>query len=168
MGVDTKGRRSKKRQKLEKLKKEAKRRLKAKSKAKEKENLKEIAMGARLKKRSEIKSEEFRQIGLSEQMLGARDKSEAISEVMGQNEEAMMDGRRKKASKAKSKEKVDFKKLFRVRKLLNKGTSTTTKVSFVIYFLLQFQSFTERIANIRIDVSHRIGHSTDSPEVGTE
>jgi hypothetical protein len=114
MGVDTKGRRSKKRQKLEKLKKEAKRRLKAKSKAKEKENLKEIAMGARLKKRSEIKSEEFRQIGLSEQMLGARDKSEAISEVMGQNEEAMMDGRRKKASKARSKEKVDFKKLFRV------------------------------------------------------
>ena len=31
--------------------------------------------------------------------------------------------------------------------------------------LLQFQSFSERIANVRIDVSHRVGHTTDSPEV---
>ena len=111
---------SKKRQKLEKLKKEAKRRrLKAKSKAKEKENLKEIAMGARLKKRSEIKSKfkkDMQQMDLSEQILGARDKSEArsaCSEVMDQNGE-MMDSRKKKASKLRSKEKVDLKKLFRV------------------------------------------------------
>lgn len=122
MDVDTKGRKSmsKKRQKLEKLKKEAKRRrLKAKSKAKEKENLKEIAMGARLKKRSEIKSKfkkDMQQMDLSEQILGARDKSEArsaCSEVMDQNGE-MMDSRKKKASKLRSKEKVDLKKLFRV------------------------------------------------------
>lgn len=119
MDVDTKGRRFKKRQKLEKLKKEAKRRrLKAKSKAREKENLKEIAMGARLKKHSGIESEGLHQVGLSEETLGARDKSEAKSvhaEVMDQNGEAVMDGRKKKkASKARSKEKVDFKKLFRV------------------------------------------------------
>ena len=118
MDVDTKGRRFKKRQKLEKLKKEAKRRrLKAKSKAREKENLKEIAMGARLKKHSGIESEGLHQVGLSEEILGARDKSEAKSahaEVMDQNGEAVMDGRKKKASKARSKEKVDFKRLFRV------------------------------------------------------
>lgn len=123
MDTDTKGRKSKKRQKLEKLKKEAKRRrLKAKSKAKEKGNLKDIAMGARLKKRSEIKSkfkENLRQEGLSEQMLGARAKSEASiahSDVMDQSGEAVMDGRnlKKAAPKARSKEKVDLKKLFRV------------------------------------------------------
>ena len=115
MDVDTKGRRFKKRQKLEKLKKEAKRRrLKAKSKAREKENLKEIAMGARLKKHSGIESEGLHQVDLSEEILGARDKS-AHAEVMDQNGEAVMDGRKKKkVSKARSKEKVDFKKLFRV------------------------------------------------------
>ena len=124
MDADTKGRKSKRRQKLEKLKKEAKRRrLKAKSKVKEKESLKDIAMGARLKKRSEIKSkfkENMRQEGLNEQMLGARAKSEAASiahsDVMDQNGEAVMDGRnlKKATPKARSKEKVDLKKLFRV------------------------------------------------------
>ena len=76
-------------------------------------------MGARLKKRSEIKSklkEDLQQMGLSEQMLGARDKSQARSacaEAMDQRGEKM-DDQKKKASKARSKEKVDLKKLFRV------------------------------------------------------
>ena len=118
MDLGAEGRKSKKRRKLEKLKKEAKRR-RLMAKAKEKENLKEIAMGARLKERSEIKSkfrEDLQQASLSERMFGLWDRSEARSahaEVMDESGGAEMDGR-KKVSKARSKEKVDLKKLFRV------------------------------------------------------
>lgn len=119
MDGDTKGRKfkSKKRQKLEKLKTEAKRRkLKAKSKVEEKENLKEIAMGARLKTKSKFK-EDLQEMGLDGQVMGARRKIEANTtpaEAVVLNGEVMMGGRKKKACKAKSKEKVDLKKLFRV------------------------------------------------------
>ena len=119
MDLGAEGRKSKKRRKLEKLKKEAKRR-RLMAKSKEKENLKEIEMGARLKERSESKSkfrEDLQQVNLSERMLGPRDRSEARSaraEVMDGSGGAEMDGRKKKVSKAKPKEKVDLKKLFRV------------------------------------------------------
>ena len=81
-----------------------------------------------------------------------------------------MDGKSGKSkAKSKSKEKVDLKKLFRVSIILSHRIicrcSFVPEALSLLCILMQFQSFSQRIANIRIDVSHRVGRTAESPEV---
>ena len=94
-------------------------------------------------------------------------------------------GRKKSAKKARSDNEVS-KKLFKVGALRHNIWATTLhhalcvcvhlRVHLCVYVCLcvrvlhvpQFQCFAERLANIRINVTHRVGSITDTPEVNTD